>query len=58
MSAKMGRPTDDPKTKQIGVRLTEKCQRILNLYAQQKGVSPAEAVRHGILKLEVDLKNK
>ena len=56
MSAKMGRPTDDPKTKQIGIRLDQKCQDILNKYTEQYGVNVAEAARRGILKLEADIK--
>lgn len=58
MSVKMGRPTNDPKTKQIKVRLTQDCQRILEEYAKQEGVTIAEAARRGILKLEADVKKK
>lgn len=56
MSTKMGRPTDNPKTKQIMVRLDDKCQEILNKYVQQENVTMAEAARRGILMLEKDIK--
>lgn len=56
MSAKMGRPTDNPKTKQLTVRLDVKCQEILKKYTDQEKVAPAEAVRRAIVKLESDIK--
>lgn len=49
---KMGRPTDNPKTKQVMVRLDQKCQDILNEYIKRENVSMAEAIRRGIVKLE------
>ena len=58
MSAKMGRPTDNPKTKQIMVRLDQKCQQVLEEYAKQYNITMAEAARRGILKLEADTKKK
>ena len=53
---KMGRPTDNPKTKQITVRLDQKCQNILEQYIQQEGITPVEAIRRGIMKLEEEIK--
>ena len=53
---KMGRPTTDPKGSRIGVRLNEQCEDILNRYMEQENVSIAEAVRHGIMKLEEEMK--
>lgn len=53
---KMGRPTDNPKTKQIMVRLDQKCQDILKCYAEQEQLSFAEAARHGIMMLEEKIK--
>ena len=58
MSVKMGRPTNDPKDKAIKIRLTHDCQSIVERYVKQEGVSAAEAIRRGILKLEVDIKKK
>ena len=58
MSVKMGRPTNDPKDKAIKIRLTHDCQRIVEKYMKQEGVSAAEAIRRGILKLEADVKKK
>lgn len=53
---KMGRPTDNPKTKQIMVRLDQKCQDILDRYCKQENISSAEAARRGIMKLEEEIK--
>ena len=58
MSVKMGRPTNDPKSERVAVRLNEQCQRILAEYTRQEGVCIAEAIRRGILKLEADVKKK
>lgn len=49
---KMGRPTNNPKTRQVTVRLDEKCQKILDKYISQENVTPAEAIRRGIMLLE------
>lgn len=56
MSPKTGRPTDNPKSKPIHVRLDEKCESILSEYCEQKSVSRAEGIRQGIKKLEADIK--
>ena len=48
---KMGRPTDNPKSKPIHIRLDSECENILERYCEQKSVSRAEAVRRGIKKL-------
>ena len=53
---KMGRPTDNPKTRQVGIRLDQKCQDILDKYTEQYGVNVAEAARRGIMKLEEEIK--
>ena len=52
---KMGRPTDNPKTKQAMVRLDQKCQDIVDKYTKQENVSVAEAIRRGIMKLEKEI---
>ena len=56
MVQKMGRPTDNPKGKQIGVRLDEECEKILDEYCAQEKVGTAEAARRGIKKLKDDIK--
>lgn len=53
---KMGRPTDNPKGKQIGVRLDEESEQILEIYCKQENVGTAEATRRGIKKLKDDIK--
>ena len=55
MAAKMGRPTSNPKGTSQHIRLDEKSVEILNAYTKQEGVSRAEAIRRGILKLEADV---
>lgn len=56
MSPKTGRPTDNPKSKPIHIRLDDKSEKILESYTHQEQVSRAEAVRRGIAKLEDDIK--
>lgn len=56
MSAKMGRPTNDPKPYRITIRLNEKCIKILEDYCKQENVPRMEAVRRGIEQLESQLK--
>lgn len=56
MASKMGRPTDNPKGRQIGVRLDEECEQILERYCTQEKVGTAEAARRGIKKLKDDIK--
>ena len=56
MVQKMGRPTDNPKGKQIGVRLDDECEKILSEYCKQEKVGTAEAARRGIKKLKDDIK--
>lgn len=56
MAKKMGRPTSNPKGTSQHVRLDEKSLEVLAAYSKQEGISRAEAIRRGILKLEDDLK--
>lgn len=58
MSPKLGRPTDNPKTYRLSVRLDEESNAILARYAAQENISQMEAARRGIKKLEADLKKK
>jgi hypothetical protein len=55
---KVGRPTDNPKTVSLHVRLDKECADILQSYAEQKKVTKVEAVRRGIKKLEGDLQKR
>lgn len=48
MSARMGRPTTDPKTSNIHVRLSEEDIRRLEYSAEVLGVAKAEIIRQGI----------
>lgn len=56
MSPRTGRPTDNPKTNKITVRLDEESTRIMEQYCSQESVEKAEAVRRGLKKLESDIK--
>lgn len=56
MSAKMGRPTDNPKGKSIHVRMDKQCDEILAEYTKQENITRAEAIRRGIIKLQDDIK--
>lgn len=55
---KRGRPTDNPKSKPIHVRLDEKSYDILNRYCEQEAIPRTEAIRRGIAKLEDEIKQK
>ena len=56
MSPRIGRPTDNPKTHKITVRLDEESAKIMERYCEQECVEKAEAVRRGLKKLESDIK--
>lgn len=53
---KLGRPTDNPKSKPIHVRLDADCDNILERYCKQESIPKTEGVRRGIKKLENDIK--
>lgn len=52
---KRGRPTDNPKSFRIGVKLDSEAKEILDKYCEQKNVNQMEAARRGIKKLKDDL---
>lgn len=54
---KIGRPTDNPKSKPIHVRLDKECQEILDIYCKENSVSMAESIRKGI-KMLGDMQKK
>ncbi len=56
MSPRTGRPTDNPKTERITVRLDAESSEILNNYCTQEKIERAEAVRISIKKLQGDIK--
>lgn len=56
MTKKMGRPTNNPKTTRLDIRLDNECIDILNIYSNQENISKTEAARRGIKKLKVDIK--
>lgn len=56
LTAKMGRPTDNPKPYKLTVRVDETTMEILKKYTERENVSIMEAIRRGIAKLESDLK--
>lgn len=53
---KAGRPTDNPKTSPIHVRLDEECNSILHEYCKQEEIPKTEGIRRGIKKLKGDIK--
>ncbi len=56
MSPRTGRPTDNPKSDRITVRLDAEASRIMKEYCEQEKIEKGEAVRRGIKKLESDLR--
>ena len=56
MSAKMGRPTDNPKYERITTRLDQESSEILSEYCVKNNVNKGEAVRIAIKKLKDDKK--
>lgn len=56
MSPRTGRPTNNPKTERITVRLDNESTDILEEYCHQESVERAEAIRRGIKKLKDDIK--
>lgn len=52
---KLGRPTNEPKSHRITVRIDEESKEILDEYCLKKEIKQAEAIRVGIKKLKDDL---
>lgn len=48
MTAKMGRPTNSPKTVQLGIRFDSETLKILDNYCQKENISRAEGVRKAV----------
>ena len=56
MSPRAGRPTNNPKTKPMTIRLDEESVTIMETYCKQEKVGKSEAVREGLKRLESDIK--
>ncbi len=56
MSPRTGRPTENPKSERITVRLDDESANTLREYCEQEKIERGEAVRRGIKKLESELK--
>lgn len=56
MSPRTGRPTDNPKSNPIHVRLDDECNDILETYCKQENIKRTEGIRRGIKKLRSDIK--
>jgi len=52
----MGRPTDNPKSESIHIRLDNESIEILDKYSKQESITKTEGIRRGIQKLKKDLK--
>ena len=52
----MGRPTDNPKSSSIHIRIDNESMDILDRYSKQENITKTEGVRRGIQKLKDDLK--
>lgn len=49
--AKMGRPTNDPKTYSMGIRLNTKCGKILEKYSEKHGIKRNKTIEIALLLL-------
>ena len=56
MSPRTGRPTNNPKSNPIHVRLDQESLEILDKYCKQEDVNRAEGIRQGIKLLESKIK--
>lgn len=56
MSPRTGRPTNNPKTNSIHVRLDNESLKILDKYCKQENIKRAEGVRDGIKLLDGKIK--
>ena len=56
VSPRMGRPTNNPKSGSVNIRLDAESENILLAYCRQECITKAEGVRQGIKMLESKLK--
>ena len=52
MSAKIGRPSDNPRLNKISVRISNEDKEILETYCLKENVNKTEAISRGIKKLK------
>lgn len=52
MSPRTGRPTTNPKSGSVNIRLDTESEEVLLAYCKQENITKAEAVRQGIKMLE------
>lgn len=52
----MGRPTDNPRPYNLGVRINAYSKTILEMYCKQESVNKTTAIERAIKKLEPDIK--
>ena len=56
MTQKMGRPTDNPKDKHIGIRLTDADLARLDYCAKETGLTRAAVIRQSVKRFFEELK--
>lgn len=56
MSPRTGRPTNNPKSGSVNIRLDAESENILKIYCMQENITKAEGVRQGIKMLEGKIK--
>lgn len=56
MSPRTGRPTSNPKTNRITVRLDIESKKTLETYCEQEQIDRAEGIRRAIGKLKGEIK--
>lgn len=58
MSPRTGRPTDDPKTHETRIRMSDEDIRILNICCEKTGLSKADVIRKGIREVYKSIVNE
>ncbi len=58
MSAKLGRPTDNPRRNKLSIRLNDEDAEALETYCEKNKVTKTEAISRGIRKLAEESKEK
>lgn len=58
MTAKMGRPTDDPKRNETRIRMTDEDVRILETCSRELGKTKTDIIRMGIREVYKKVKSK
>lgn len=58
MTAKMGRPTEDPKRHETRIRMTDEDLRILEYCSNKLGKTKSDVIRLGIREIYKNVKSK